>query len=233
VDDARVALVTGTSRGIGHDLASHLLQHGWHVVGVSRTTGPLVHPRFEQVQADVTESGAAQEVTGRVRARYGRLDALINNAGVASMNHALLTPPTVVEQLMRVNYLAPFVWCQAAARVMAQRKWGRIVNLTSVAVPLRLAGEAAYASSKAALNALGSVLARELAPLGITVNAVGPTVTRTQLTRGIPDDKLQALLNQQAIPRMCTSVDIFHAVNFFLQPEADMVTGQVVYLGGP
>jgi 3-oxoacyl-[acyl-carrier protein] reductase len=106
------------------------------------------------------------------------------------------------------------------------------VNFATVATPLDLEGEASYAASKAAVESLTRVAARELAPLGITVNAVGPTPVMTDLIRTVPKAKMDALINRQAIRRMGEERDILNVIDFFVRPDSDFVTGQVVYLGG-
>jgi 3-oxoacyl-[acyl-carrier protein] reductase len=106
------------------------------------------------------------------------------------------------------------------------------VNVSSVAVPLKVAGEGSYVAAKAAINSLTHVLARELADFGITVNTVGPTPVDTDLIRGIPGNKLEELIALQAIPRMGTPKDVANAIDFFLRQESDFITGQTLYLGG-
>jgi len=157
---------------------------------------------------------------------------LINNAGIAGMNHALLTPALVAQAIMATNFHGTFLFCREVAKTMVRRKSGRIVNFSTVATPLRLEGEAIYAASKAAVETWTEVLARELGGTGVTVNAVGPTPVPTDLLRGVPKAKIDALLARQAIRRLGTVADIVNVVEFFLAPASGFVTGQVIYLGG-
>lgn len=163
---------------------------------------------------------------------YGRLDVLINNAGVASMNHILLTPLKVARNIMETNFIGTFLLCREAARLMKRHGFGRIVNLASVAVPLKLEGEAVYAASKAAVISFTQIIAKELATFGITVNAVGPTPIQTDLIKGVPQEKIEMLVRSQAIQRPGELRDVANVIDFFIQPESDFITGQVVFLGG-
>ena len=148
------------------------------------------------------------------------------------MNHALLTPLDTAKRLMNTNFLGTFLFCREAARLMQKRRYGRIVNFTTVATPLKLEGEAVYASSKAAVISLTEILARELAEFGITVNAIGPTPVKTDLIRAVPQEKIKKLIERQAIHRLGEFRDISNVIDFFIQPTSDFITGQVLFLGG-
>jgi len=227
-----VMLITGARKGIGRALAEYYVEQGWHVIGCSRQASDLAHDNYRHVTLDVSDEDAVKALMTSIRKSEGRLDALINNAGIASMNAALLTPLDSVRRVLDTNVVGTFLLCREAARLMQKNKFGRIVNFTTVAVPFNLEGEAVYAASKAAVESLTRILARELALNNITVNAVGPTPVQTDLLRGVPPEKVESLLARQAIRRMGEPRDVINAIDFFLRPESDFITGQVIYLGG-
>ena len=180
--------------------------------------------------------GAVQQMrfdfAAAVRKRFGHIDALINNAGVASMNHFMLTPLETARRLMNTNFFGPFAAIRAFISLLKKSEHPRVVNFSTVAVPFNLDGELAYVSSKAAVEELTKILAKELSGFKITVNAVGPTPVKTALTAKVPENKIQALLDRQAIKRFGEFEDIRNVINFYLQPESDFITGQIIYLGG-
>jgi len=227
-----VMVITGTRKGIGRYLAEYYLERGWIVAGCSRDPSDLRHERYVHHCADVADENAARALFHDVAQRFGRLDGLLNNAGIASMNHTLLTPVRTVDKIIQTNFLGTFLYCREAAKLMRRRRYGRIVNFATVATPLRLEGEAIYAASKAAVESLTQVLARELADFGITVNAIGPTPVQTDLIRSVPREKMDSLLSRQAIRRFGEMRDVSNVIDFLLRTESDFITGQVIYLGG-
>ena len=224
-------LITGTRKGIGRGLALHYLERGYRVVGCSRQPTDLEADRYRHYTVDVSDESAVVQMLGDLR-RRGVLNALINNAGIAAMNHALLTPVETVRRVLETNVTGTFLLCREASKLLRSTPHARIVNVTTVAVPLRLEGEAIYAASKAAVEMLTRVLARELAPLGITCNAVGPTPIETDLIRGVPRETIERLLGRLALPRFGQPADVANVIDFFLKPESDLITGQIIYLGG-
>jgi 3-oxoacyl-[acyl-carrier protein] reductase len=232
VSERPVTLVTGSRTGIGRALAERFLAQGHAVIGCSRGETDLSHPSYRHHRLDVSDESAVQEMIRRTRSEFGRLHHLVNNAGTASMNHFLLTPTSVARKILDTNVLGPFIVCREAARLMQAARFGRIVNFTTVAVELELEGEALYAASKAALSTMTRILARELGEWGITVNSVGPAPVETDLTRGVPREKLEAVLERQAIRRYASFDDVANVVEFFLRKESAFVTGQNIYLGG-
>jgi len=235
MDDTRHILITGASRGLGRYLAGHYLNQGDLVIGCARSEACkslVTHERYRHYRIDVTDAPGVQALLRDVQREIGRLDALINNAGIASMNPVALMPVEVARRIMDTNFLGTFVMSQAAIRLLRRSPAPRMVNISSIAVPLRLAGEAVYAASKSAIETLTRVLARELGAFGITCNAVGPTPIDTDLIKGVGREKIRQLVEQQAIRLMAQPRDVAHVVDFFLDPESRLITGQVMYLGG-
>ena len=228
----KTIVITGTRKGIGKEMAKHYLAEGWQVVGCSRGEGSIEHAHYQHFALDVSDEDAVVAMARTIKTSHGKVDALLNNAGIASMNHALLTPASTVTRILQTNVVGTFLFCREIAKLMRRTENGRIVNFTTVAHPLNLEGEAIYAASKAAVESLTRILARELAELKITVNAIGPTPIETDLIRGVPQEKMDALLARQALGRMGEVRDVINAVDFYLREESDFITGQVLYLGG-
>ena len=228
----KVVLVSGASKGIGRALVEYYAGKECQVIGCSRSPFEGELRNYRHYRLDVADESAVKEMFAQIRKNEGRLDVLINNAGVASMNHSLLTPMTTVSKIIQTNFMGTFLLCREAARLMQARRYGRIVNFATVAVPLKLEGEAIYAASKAAVISLTQILAREFAEFGITVNAVGPTPIKTDLIRGVPPEKLELLIARQAIKRYGEPRDVIQVIDFFIDPASDFVTGQVIFLGG-
>lgn len=230
--DQPVALITGTRKGIGRFLAEHLVRQSLIVEGCSRQPADWSLENYTHHLADVADETQVKSMLASIHKRHGRLDILINNAGIASMNHVLLTPDAAVAKIMATNFHGTFLLCREAAKLMRRRKYGRIVNLSTVAVPLRLEGESIYAASKGAVETFTRVLARELAEFGITCNVVAPTPIETDLIRSVPKDKIDAIVQRLAVKRLGRFEDVANVIDFFIRPESDYVTGQVIYLGG-
>lgn len=225
-------LITGTRKGIGLHLARNYAMAGHQVIGCSRAPFEETLQNYEHFQLDVSNEAQVKKLFLDVRSRYGHIDALINNAGIASMNHSFVTPMSTLRSVFETNFFGTFLFCREAAKLMSKQRSGRIVNFSTVAVPLRLEGEAVYAASKAAVVSLTQVLAKEFGSFGITVNAVGPTPVETDLIRNVPQAKIDDLIRQQGLKRMGTFADVENVVSFFLRPESSFVSGQVIYLGG-
>lgn len=226
-------LITGTSRGIGKSLANSFLARGFGVIGCSRSSKDIIqHDNYEHYECDVTSEESIVSMAKNVRRSKKTIDVLINNAGIASMNHSLLTPGSTVKKVLAVNVFGTFVTSREFSKLLKKSSNASIVNFTTVATPLDLEGEAIYAASKSAVESLTKVLAKELSPLKIRVNAIGPTPVDTALIAAVPKEKIEELIQKQSIKRKGVFDDVLNVIDFFIQPESSFITGQIIYLGG-
>lgn len=222
-------IVTGASRGLGRFCADQLVTRGYHVVGLGRTPDPKAG--FEMRACDVADSASVAEALHDLR-RDKSVYALINSAGIASMNLVVTTPAETVRRIVETNLLGTIFCCQQIAPALIRRGSGRIINFSTLGVPLAIKGEAIYIASKAGVEGFTRVFARELAPHGVTVNAVAPGPIDTALIAKVPKDKVEAVVQQQIIPRQGTPEDVWNIVSLLLSPESDMISGAVLNVGG-
>ncbi|RMZ60733.1 SDR family oxidoreductase [Chryseobacterium nematophagum] len=227
----KTIFITGNRKGIGFHLTQYYLEKGYNVLGCSRTESNFSHPNYRHYICDVSDEKTIKNVIRQAKKEFNGIDILINNAGIASLNHSLLTPGSTVKKIFETNFYGSFFFAKECAKVM-KNSGGRIVNFSTVAVPLNLEGEMVYASSKAAIEKMTKILAKELADFNITVNAIGPTPIYTDLIKVVPKDKIQELLDQQAIHRLGEFEDVENVIDFFISPKSNFITGQIIYLGG-
>ena len=227
-----VILITGTSKGIGKELAQYYLGLNFIIAGCSRGAAVVEDKDYRHFELNVSDEKAVVKMVKAIKKEFGRIDILLNNAGIASMNHFLTTPFMTVQNIFNTNFLGTFIFSREVSKVMMKQKYGRIINYTTIASALRLEGEAIYAASKGAVENFTQTISKELSPYNITVNAIGPTPVETDLIKAVPKDKIQELLKKQAIKRFGTFEDIKNVIDFFIDDKSDFITGQVIYLGG-
>ena len=228
----KVMIITGTRKGIGRYLAEYYLDKGLTVIGCSRGGSSIEHEDYYHYELDVSDEKAVISMVRNVKKKFGGIDVLLNNAGVASMNHILMTPYKTIKEMIATNYYGVFLFLREVSKVMIKKKYGRIVNFSSIVRPLKWDGEAAYAASKAAVENLTQIAAREVAEYGITINTLGSTPVWTDMINRVPQEKLDAILQRQAIKRLGKMQDVSHLCDFFIDEQSDFITGQVIYLGG-
>ncbi len=228
----RNILITGTSRGLGKSLAEFFLEKGDTVFGCARSTSTIEHDHYHHYKLDITSAKEVADFFFQLQKTIRHLDGLINNAGVASMNAFALTPDTSYQKIFSVNVQGTYLFCQKALRLLKKSQHPRIINMTTVAVPLQLAGESLYAASKSAVEKLTQIIAKEYGYFNITCNAIGPSPIDTNLIKSVPKNKIQELLERQAVQKQATPKDVINVADFFMRPESDLISGQIIYLGG-
>ena len=232
MNDSRVILITGTRKGIGRFLSEYYVEKGYMVEGCSRKQPEWELPNYYHHIADITDESQVKIMFSSIRKRHGRLDITINNAGIASMNHIVLMPEPMATRIMDTNLKGTFLVCRESAKLMKKARFGRMVNFSTIAVPMRLDGEAIYAASKSAVDTFTKIIAHELADFGITCNVVGPTPIKTDLIRAVPKENIDKIIDSLAIKRLGQFEDVANVIDFFIRPESNYVTGQTIYLGG-
>ena len=222
-------IVTGASRGIGFYCAEQLHAAGYRVVGIARNFE--VKPAYEVRTVDVSDQASLATALQDLR-RDRTVFALLNAAGIASMNLLLTTPPQTIKRIVETNLLGTIYASQLVAAPLIRRGNGRIINFSSLAVAIGLQGESVYVASKAGVEGFSRSFAREMAPHGVTVNAIAPGPVDTDLIAKVPSEKLQAIVDRQIVQRKATVEDVWQIVRMLLAPESAMLSGQVFHVGG-
>ena len=194
-------LITGNRKGIGRYLTEYYLSKGFNVIGCSRSKSDLIHENYYHFIGDVSIESDVIRIVREGKKILGSINVLINNAGKASLNHSILTPSSTVKEIFETNFNGSFFFSRECSKVMMKMRYGRIVNFSTIAVPLSLEGEMVYSSSKSAIEKMSQILSKELSKYSITVNTIGPTPIETDLIKVIPKIKVEEILNQQTLKR--------------------------------
>lgn len=238
----RVALVTGGGQGLGRAFAHRLAADGARVVVADRNgdaasaVAQQINASAMAVQVDVADETSVGAMVDAVQERFGRLDILVNNAALFStLRMGPFEEITVPEwdEVMAVNVRGPFLCSRAAAPLMRRQSYGKIINISSAAVLLGRPGYLHYVTSKAALIGMTRSLGTELGPYGITVNAVLPGSTETEVPREtVTPEQVRGIIERQAIKRRQVPADLLGIVSFLASPDSDFMTGQSVNVDG-
>ena len=242
MSDQPVAIVTGASRGIGYAVANALGSRGYRLA-ICGTREETIRAAAERLReecdvdvwpeaVDVREREAVQAFVSGAAKRWGRLDVLVNNAGITRDNIAMRMKPEEWRDVLDTNLSSVFHATQAALRPMMKARFGRIINISSVVASMGNPGQINYCASKGGIDALTRSLAREVGSRGITVNAVAPGFIATDMTAELGEEATKALTSQVPLGRLGTPGDIAHAVAFLVSPEAGYITGQVLHVNG-
>ncbi len=240
-DGRRVALITGGSRGLGAGIVDALLEAGFCVETCSRTrtdtvqsweADPRNQGRFHFTAADVSDGDQAERCVKDAAIRWGRIDVLVNNAGVAREGVIGLFTDDALDQVVDLNLKGTVYVTRAASRVMLARRSGAIVNISSVVGLSGYRGLSVYAATKAALDGFTRSLARELGSRGITVNSIAPGYLRTEMSHGLESQQLGQITRRTPMGRLGEPQDVARAVLFLTDPANSFITGHVLVVDG-
>ena len=222
-------IVTGASRGLGRSVAERLICSGSEVLSLSRTSEGAPG---DSVTCDVSDYEAVKAVAQSLRKEKREIEGLVNAAGVASMNLAVTTPPSMTQKLIQTNLAGTIHCCQLFAPLMIRKKAGSIINFSTIAVTLGLKGESIYAASKAGVEGFSRAFAREMADFDIRVNCIAPGPIKTDLLKGVSDEQIDAIVAQQILPKLFLPDDVADLCEFLLGPQSQSLSGQVLKVGG-
>jgi 3-oxoacyl-[acyl-carrier protein] reductase len=238
----KVAIVTGASRGIGRGIAREFAKRGATVVVNYHSSADSANEVVEQIkteggtamafQADVgTEDGANNLIKTAIDT-YGKLDILVNNAGTTRDNVIMMMKAEDFDTVIQSNLRSTWLCSKAAVRSMMRKRYGRIINITSVSGIVGQAGQTNYSASKAGIIGFTKALAREVGSRSITVNAVAPGFVLTDLTKNLPEELLKNLNNLIPLGRWATIEEVAYAAAFLASDEAACITGHVLSVDG-
>ncbi len=227
----QVTVVTGTSRGLGKGIAEHFLLRGDTVIGCSRgETAGWEKERYHHYCVDATDETQVRDWARAVKRNFGKVDLLINNVGLVKLGAITgATSLDLFKQFVDAILISTFLVCREFSKLMVLQRQGRIVNFTSIMSELHEPGTCAYASAKKAVVEFSKVLAKELAPHGVTCNVVSPSLVNTEASSVFGLEWRENMLQLQTLPTAVEPVDLCHAIEFFASPRAWCVTGQVIH----
>lgn len=236
----KVALVTGGSRGIGRAISLALAEQGAKVAvnyvtnrdAADEVVQQIGEGRAVAIQCDVAQAGDAKRLVKETIEAFGSLQILVNNAGLTQDDLLLRMSEEAWDRVMAVDLRGAYLTTKVALRPMIRQRWGRIVNVASVAGLVGNAGQANYAAAKAGLIALTKSVAKEVASRNITANAIAPGLVETELTADLTDEQQQAVLQMTPLGRAATPEEIAPAVAFLASEEAGYITGAVLTIDG-
>jgi len=237
----KLALVTGASRGIGHAIAFELATQGATVAGTATTTSGADQVSRMLTQGgfkgrgfvlNVTDEPQMEQVLDTAQAEFGRLYALVNNAGITRDNLLMRMKDSEWDEIMETNLKAVFRLCRLCMRELIRAREGRIINVVSVSGEMGNPGQTNYAAAKAGVIGFSKSLAREIASRNVTVNCVAPGFINTDMTRGLPEAQRQAVIQHIPLGRLGQPAEVAAAVAFLASPLAAYITGTTIDVNG-
>jgi 3-oxoacyl-[acyl-carrier protein] reductase len=241
MEAGKTALVTGALGVLGQAIVEMFLEDGFRIVLVDLDQDKLdaycqkfPSGKLLAVACDISKPAAVDAIVTRIRESWESVDILVNNAGILSNNKALQTTPGEWRQVLAVNLDGAFYFARAFMEDMKSKRWGRIVNITSLAAKTGgITAGTAYSVSKGALIALTFSLAAELAPFGVTVNGIAPAYVKTPMVMSqLTEEQRQAVIKKIPVHRFCEAQEVAHTVRFLVHPLAGFITGEIIDQNG-
>jgi len=231
---SKIIFITGTSRGIGRYLAEFFCAGDYFVIGCSKRNENIFSSKnYRHLIINLDKQNEILEAFLLIKKEYGHIDILINNAAInPKINSLIFYDLENINNLINVNLIAPILCMREASKLMIKNKWGRIINIGSMATRHEVQGEGLYTASKAGLHALTRVGSKELSIFNITCNTVAPSAVDTNLIKKIDRIKLNEVIQRNAIQQFDELSDIANIVNFLIGDSAKSITGQIIFSGG-
>jgi 3-oxoacyl-[acyl-carrier protein] reductase len=228
----KFALVTGSRRGVGRIITEHFLRNGGFVAGFARGESTIAHPNYHHFQVDISDPKAVQRGFADLRKVTDSIHIAINNAAVLTSQYAMIMPAAAAQEMLNVNLMGAFMVSREASKMMRKAKWGRIINISSMAAGLEPIGDSIYCASKAGLASMSNVMAKELAPLNVTCNTLAITAIETDMLAKLSQETIARVISGLPIPRLAKPDDILNVLDFMASERSSYITAQTIYLGG-
>lgn len=229
--DQQVAIVTGGSRGLGLDIARHLAARQRRVIVLSRTRPPS-DLTVEHVSTDLSNAQSIMDAFDQIRQLTSGVHILINNAATLHSQYLMILPSSSILNMVETNLMGPMIVAREAIKLMRKNRFGRVVNISSMATVLKPVGDSAYAATKAGLEVFSAVLAKEVIQQGITSNVLSISAYDTAMYRSLNPERVGEVVKSLPLPGFVSIEEVMNAIEFFLSESSGGVTGQTLRLGG-
>lgn len=232
----KVVLITGASRGVGLNLVERFIENNALVIGVSKSESNFSHPSYFHYSIDLANPDSISTVFKQeISRKFKKIDIVINNAAVLTSQYSMVLPIKNALDMVNVNLLGVFFISREAVKLMRNKDQGRIINIGSMAVSLEPIGDALYAATKAAVNTLANVMAKEFSNYNVTCNTLSISAIETDMLyqhSELARSKIDEIINNLPVPRKATMDDVLNVIDFYASERSSYITAQTIYLGG-
>lgn len=231
----KIIIVTGSSRGVGYEIANYFLKNNSIVIGLSKGVSSIDKVNYHHFSVDLSEPKQIIDLFKEITKRFKKIDILINNAAVLTSQYSMTMPVKNAMEMVNVDLLAVFLVSRESVKLMRKNSYGRIINISSMAVSLEPAGDSLYAACKAGVNTLANVMAKEYSALNITCNTLAITAFESDMLKQHSPTgqiKIKEIIKNLPIPRIAEKDDILNVIDFFSSERSGYITAQIIYLGG-